>query len=136
MSIPKSPGKMIMYPLNRMLRGAITAAMVAVSIGPADAADATKGEQVFAKCAACHAKDTSNRMGPGLQGIVGRHAGSVPGFHYSRAMKASNTVWDDKSLDTFIATPQKAVPGTVMPFAGLPDQQDRTDLIAYLETLK
>jgi cytochrome c len=51
-------------------------------------------------------------------------------------MKAANVVWNDKALDAFIAAPQKAVPGTVMPFAGIPDQQQRTDLIAYLETLK
>jgi cytochrome c len=60
----------------------------------------------------------------------------MPGFRYSRAMKTSNIVWDEKSLDAFVAAPQKALPGTVMPFAGLPDQQERTDLLAYLETLK
>ncbi|RZN33739.1 cytochrome c family protein [Bradyrhizobium sp. Leo121] len=110
---------------------------VSAPINSANAAgDATKGELVFAKCAPCHAKDKSNRMGPGLLGVLGRHAGSLPGFHYSRAMKAASIVWDDKSLDAFIAAPQKAVPGTVMPFAGIADQQQRTDLIAYLETLK
>jgi cytochrome c len=111
--------------------------MIAALINGANAAgDPTKGEQLFAKCASCHAKDKSNRMGPGLLGIVGRQAGSVQGFHFSRGMKAAHRVWDDKSLDAFIAAPQKAVPGTVMPFAGIPDQQQRTDLIAYLETLK
>jgi cytochrome c len=110
---------------------------MSASINSANATgDAAKGELVFAKCAPCHAKDKSNRMGPGLLGVLGRHAGSVQGFHYSRAMKAANIVWDDKSLDGFIAAPQKAIPGTVMPFAGIPDQQQRTDLIAYLETLK
>jgi cytochrome c len=60
----------------------------------------------------------------------------MAGFRYSRAMKNSNIVWDEKSLDAFIAAPQKALPGTTMPFSGLPDQQERVDLIAYLETLK
>ena len=104
--------------------------------GASAAGDPVKGQQVFAKCAACHAKDASSRMGPGLLGIVGRHAGAVQGYHYSRAMKGANIVWDDKSLDTFIAAPQKSVPGTIMPFSGIPDQQQRSDLIAYLETLK
>jgi cytochrome c len=111
--------------------------VIAAFVNGANAAgDPAKGELVFAKCAACHAKDKSARMGPGLLGVVGRQAGSVQGFHYSRAMKGANIVWDDRSLDAFIAVPQKAVPGTVMPFAGIPDQQQRTDLIAYLETLK
>ena len=66
----------------------------------------------------------------------GRHAGSVAGFRYSEAMKNSNIVWDEKSLDAYIMAPQKALPGTTMPFAGIPDQEERNDLIAYLETLK
>ncbi|UQD77476.1 cytochrome c family protein [Bradyrhizobium japonicum] len=111
--------------------------LITMLINSANAAgDPAKGEVVFAKCASCHAKDKSNRMGPGLLGVVGRQAGSVQGFHYSRAMKGANIVWDDKSLDAFVAAPQRAVPGTVMPFAGIADPQQRTDLIAYIETLK
>jgi cytochrome c len=110
---------------------------IAMFVNGANAAgDPAKGELIFAKCASCHTRDKSNRTGPGLLGVAGRQAGSIQGFHYSRAMKTANIVWDDKSLDAFIAAPQKAVPGTVMPFAGIPDQQQRTDLIAYLETLK
>ena len=75
-------------------------------------------------------------LGPGYLEFVGRQAGSAPGFRYSQAMKTSNIVWDEKSLDAFITAPQKALPGNVMPFAGLPYSQQRTDLIAYLETLK
>jgi cytochrome c len=123
--------------IDRVLAAAIALLLIAASTEDANAAgDPTKGQEVFAKCSACHAKDKSNRMGPGLLGVVGRQAGTVQGFHYSRAMRTANMVWDDKSLDAFIAAPQKAVPGTVMPFAGLADQQQRTDLIAYLETLK
>jgi cytochrome c len=111
--------------------------VLVMAIDCAEAAgDSEKGQVVFAKCAPCHAKDKSKRMGPGLFGVVGRQAGSVEGFHYSRAMKKANITWDDKSLDAFIAAPQKVVPGTVMPFAGIPDQQVRADLIAYLETLR
>ena len=100
------------------------------------AGDAAKGEQDFAVCVICHAKDKTNGVGPGLSGVVGRHAGSEPGFGYSPAMKNSNIVWDEKTLDTFIMAPQSAVPGNTMPFLGIPDQAQRNDLIAYLETLK
>jgi cytochrome c len=103
---------------------------------PAQAQDAAHGESVFRACAVCHAKDHSNRAGPGLQGIVGRTAGMSSGFHYSRAMKQSKIVWDGQTLDAYIAAPQKVVPGNVMPYAGMKDAQDRADLIAYLETLK
>lgn len=85
----------------------------------AEAADAAQGEHVFVKCAPCHAKDKTNGLGPGLSGVVGRHAGSVSGFGYSQAMKNSNIVWSAKSLDAFIVAPQKASPGTAMPFPGL-----------------
>jgi cytochrome c len=122
-----------LYPLSIAL---IAVALVVASRVDADTGDAAQGEQVFAACAACHAKDRTIGLGPGLLRIIGRQAGSMPGFHYSRAMKTSNIVWDEKSLDAFIAAPQKALPGTTMPFAGLPDQQKRTDLIAYLGTLK
>ena len=87
-------------------------------------------------CAACHATDNSARLGPSLHGIVGRRSGTVSGFRYSRAMKNANITWDEKSLDAYIEAPQGLVPGTTMPFAGIPNSGDRADLIAYLETLK
>ncbi|SRR5258708_5101283 len=123
--------------VDRIFAAAGMPLLIASFVGSANAAgDPAKGQQVFAKCASCHAKDRSNRTGPGLLGIAGRQSGSAPGFHYSRAMKASNITWDDKSLDAFIASPQKLVPGTTMPFAGMQDQQQRSDLISYLDTLK
>jgi len=109
---------------------------VASFAGTANAADAKHGEEVFKACAACHATDATTRLGPGLQGVVGRHSGSVAGFRYSRAMKNANITWDEKSLDAYITAPQTLVPGTTMPFSGLPNAGDRADLIAYLETLK
>jgi cytochrome c len=105
-------------------------------VSGACAGDAAKGEHEFAKCAICHAKDKTSGIGPGLFGVVGRHAGSVAGFGYSPALKESNIVWDEKSLDAFITEPQKAVPGNTMPFPGIPDQGERDDLIAYLQMLK
>src|SRR5262249_8565415 len=115
----------------------IAAVAVAFAVGPAYCAgDAAKGEREFAKCAFCHAKGKGNGIGPRLSGGIGRHAGSAPGLGYSEAMKNSNIVWDEKSLDAFVAAPQAAVPGTSMPFPGLMDAGERNDLIAYLETLK
>jgi len=115
----------------------IAAVAAAFTVAPGYCAgDAAKGEQEFAKCAVCHAKNMANGIGPGLASVIGRHAGSVPGFGYSQAMKKSNIVWDEKSLDAFITSPQTAVPGTSMPFPGLMDAGERNDLIAYLETLK
>jgi cytochrome c len=114
-------------------------AMFAIAIGivcPAYAQDASHGERVYKVCAACHAKDHTNRAGPGLQGVFGRPAGTVAGFRYSRAMKQSGVVWEEKSLDAYLTAPQKFVPGNIMPFAGIKNDRDRADLIAYLETLK
>jgi cytochrome c len=118
---------------------ALVAGIVAIAIGiacPAYAQDAAHGESVFKACAACHARDHTNRTGPGLKGILGRTAGTVSGFRYSRAMKQFGIVWDEKSLDAYLAAPQKAVPGNIMPFSGLKDARDRADLIAYLATLR
>jgi cytochrome c len=102
----------------------------------AHAQNAAHGAQVFESCAGCHATNGENGAGPGLGGIVGRKSGSVTGFRYSRAMKSANIVWNEKSLDAYLADPQEAVPGNVMPFSGIEDVRERKDLIAYLETLK
>jgi cytochrome c len=100
------------------------------------AQDAEHGKSVFKACAACHATDNANRVGPGLGGIVGRKAGTAPGFRYSSAMKNSGIVWDDKLLNAFLESPKKAVPGNRMPYPGLKDATDRADLIGYLSKLK
>jgi cytochrome c len=114
----------------------LAAAMMAVTFEAAQAQDATAGKADFTQCAACHSADGSNGVGPSLKGIDGRAAGSFPGFHYSRGMKGAGLVWDAKSLDAFIADPQKVVPGNVMPFSGVADPKQRADLIAFLKTLK
>ncbi len=94
------------------------------------------GEEAFAQCAACHSSNGSNGVGPTLKGIVGRAAASEPGFPYSNAMKHAHLTWTTGELDKYIADPQSAVPGNVMPYAGMPDAQQRAALIAYLGTLK
>lgn len=96
------------------------------------AADKLPGEQVYARCAACHAL-AYDRVGPHHCGLLGRRAGSVPGFAYSPAMKSSALIWDEKTLDRFLAQPMKVVPGTAMTYDGIPDPKERSDLIAYLK---
>lgn len=96
------------------------------------------GLKVFqARCASCHVLPTANpqspRIGPSLKGVIGRKAGTAPGFtRYSRAMKAYGQTWTATTLDTYLANPRKVVPGTNMAFAGLPKPQDRAAVIAYL----
>jgi len=99
----------------------------------ADAApDVARGEQIYARCQACHAL-AYDRVGPRHCGLFGRVAGSVAQFGYSPAMRNSRIVWNDKSLDVFLAHPLKTVPGTTMTYAGIPDANERADLIAFLK---
>jgi cytochrome c len=103
----------------------------AVSAAP-DAAALKRGEDVYARCAACHAIE-ANRTGPQHCGLCGRRAGTAPGFDgYSKAMRASGIVWDEHSLNVFLQDPIKAVPGTAMGYAGIKDDKERTELIAWL----
>jgi cytochrome c len=102
----------------------------------ANAQDAAAGRSVFQQCAACHAVDATNGLGPGLVGIVGRKAGGVPGFRYSRALRGAGIVWNESNLDAYLADPQQLVPGNVMPFSGMADAAQRADLIAYLKTVR
>jgi cytochrome c len=114
------------------LRAAIVLALGAAAAGAAGAAgDPAHGEEVYTRCLACHAL-ASDRVGPRHCGLIGRRAGSVPGFAYSSAMKKSGLVWNEKTLDRFLAKPMKVVPGTAMTYDGVPDAKDRADLIAYL----
>ena len=92
------------------------------------------GETVFKKnCAVCHTLEAGkNKIGPSLAGVVGRKAGSVPGFSYSAANKDSGDTWDEQTLDTYLTDPRKFMPGTKMVFAGLKSAEDRKALIEYL----
>jgi cytochrome c len=112
------------------------AAVFAAQTASAQTGDPVKGKAAFGVCAMCHS-DTAgkNGVGPSLFGVVGRQAGTAPGFKYSAAMKAAGP-WTADKLDAFITAPQKAVPGTAMPYAGLKDAAKRADIIAYLATLK
>lgn len=99
------------------------------------ATEVAAGRKVFRICQACHSLDPGRTiLGPSLAGLIGRESGSVPGFDYSPAMKQSRIVWGPRTLDAYLADPQKVVPGNRMPFAGLQSALDRRDVIAFLET--
>ncbi len=96
--------------------------------------DPEKGAVVFKKCQVCHSiTEGKNLIGPSLHGVVGRTAGSVPGFNYSTANKSSGIVWTEQKIFDYLLKPQAMVPGTKMSFPGLPSAQDRADLISYLK---
>jgi len=103
----------------------------------ARAQDANDGKKVFQTyCATCHtAQPGRNFVGPTLFGVVNRHSGEVPGFHYSEANRQSGITWDPATLDRYLAAPRNVVPGTFMTFPGLKDPEKRAQVIAYLETL-
>jgi cytochrome c len=101
----------------------------------AQQADTQRGERVFGACAACHSLEADRNMtGPSLSGLWNRKAGTLASFpRYSPALKSSNLVWDDQTLDGWIADPQHVVPGNTMTFHGIKDARQRADLLAFLK---
>jgi cytochrome c len=110
--------------------------MTLVSFEAHAAGNPDKGEKVFARCQVCHSVDPAKKgsVGPNLAG-VGRKAASTV-FNYSPAMKAAGFAWTAEKLDAFLARPSALVKGNRMAFGGMPNAQDRADLIAYLSTKK
>lgn len=120
------------------MRSVLSAIFLMTLASPAYAADAANGEQVFKICGACHAVGTGakNKVGPELNGVVGRKWGSVDGFSYSADLaegKTAEKMWDEGTLDKYIENPKAVAPKGKMPFAGLKDAAKRADLIAYLK---
>lgn len=113
----------------------LAAALLCVAAAPAAvAADAAHGEEIYnSRCIACHSPD-ANRVGPKHRGVVGRTAGTVPDFNYSKAVKGSGVVWSEETLDRWLTNPQAFIPGQRMNFK-VADPADRADLLAYLKTL-
>ena len=101
--------------------------------------DTAKGATIFNKCKACHTLEAGkNKIGPSLQGVIGRTAGTVEGFKYSEAMKAAGAgglVWSEETLDKYLTAPKQFVPGNKMPFPGLPKADDRENVIAYIKSM-
>ena len=109
----------------------LAAASVFAAIAPdKPVGDPVRGKTVYQGCTGCHSLDEDD-IGPRHRGVVGRAAGSVPGYIYSPGLKNSHIVWDRDTLDRWLTNPQALVPGAKMFFA-LPDAQDRTDVIAFL----
>lgn len=102
----------------------------------ARAEDAAAGEAQFKRqCAACHRLGPGRAMGPNLQGVFGRPAGSVEGYRYSAAMKGLGQDWTVETLTRFLKRPRAMVPGTAMPFAGIQSDEQVSDIVAFLRNL-
>jgi cytochrome c len=108
---------------------------LAAYAGSARAQDAAAGEVAFRACRACHAvgEGAHDEVGPVLNGIVGRAAGSYPDYSYSEANKSSGLTWDEPTLTRYLKHPQSVVPGTKMSFAGVARDRDIANIIAYLK---
>jgi cytochrome c len=113
----------------------LPAVLVLAGLGSARAQDPAAGEKVFVACRACHqiGENAKNALGPVLNGIIGRKAGSVEGYSYSPANKNSGLTWDEATFRDYIKDPRAKVPGTKMVYAGLKDDQRVNDLLAYLK---
>ena len=108
--------------------------IAALSAAPSRAADPAHGREAFQVCAACHS-GTPEAMGPSLKGVVGRAAGSVPGFRYSGPLKRSGIQWTPDKLRAFVTSPQSLIPGNRMPFSGT-SPETAADIVAYLSTIR
>jgi cytochrome c len=108
-----------------------TASVYANTVVDRPAGDIAHGQTVYQICMGCHSLDEDD-VGPRHRGVVGRVAGTVPGYAYSPALKGSHIVWNRDTLDRWLTNPQALVPGAKMFFA-MPSAQDRADVIAYLE---
>lgn len=102
---------------------------------PAAAQDAAAGERSFNKCRACHqvGESARNMVGPELNGLIGRHSGAVEGYSYSAANKNSGLTWDEATFTDYIKDPRAKIPGTKMIFAGIKNEKEIKDLIAFLK---
>ena len=118
-----------------MRRIVMSVATAVCLVNAASAQDPAEGEKVFATCKACHqiGEGAKNAIGPELNGVVGRKAGSVAGYSYSDANKNSGITWDESNLTGYLKDPKVKVPGTKMIFAGIKDEKKVQDLIAFLK---
>lgn len=118
-----------------VLGPAVAAIAAALGVAPAAAGDAAAGEKVFKKCKACHSLAAGeNKVGPTLAGIIGAPAGTVDGFKYSDSLASSGVLWDDASLDAYLAKPKEFIPGNKMAFPGLKKPEDRANVIEYIKS--
>lgn len=122
--------------MKKTLFSVVLGASLVMGVAMAQAADPdpAAGAKVFTICRACHTLEAGkNRIGPSLHGLFGRKSGSVPGFAYSPAMKNAGITWDETTLNKYLKDPKAVVVGNKMAFAGVKNDQDRQNLIAYLK---
>lgn len=120
----------------RVLFSVIGLVALSLAHGPAKASNgnADRGKELYLECSGCHMLQ-ENAVGPKHCGVFQRRAGTVAGYDYSAAMRRSGIVWDLQHLNEFLKSPFTYVDGTLMGYAGIDDEKDRIDLIAYLQTL-
>jgi cytochrome c len=119
--------------LSDILSSAVILFPLALAAHAQDVGDAQRGAQVFIQCKVCHSLEAGkNMVGPSLHGVLGRKAGTVPGFAYSPAMKNANVTWNDDTLSKYLADPKAFIPGDKMAFVGIKDPSKLGDLLAYL----
>jgi len=113
----------------------IAVTILAASTGTAPAQDLAAGEQSFRKCAPCHdiGEGAKVKLGPPLNGLDGRKAGTYEGFNYSEVNKNSGITWSDAEFNKYIRNPMQVMPGTRMAFVGIRNDKEITDLWAYLK---
>jgi cytochrome c len=130
--VPRYSEKSVMK-LSGILSGAVVLVPLALVAQAQGVGDAQRGAQVFAQCKICHSLEAGkNMVGPSLHGLIGRKAGSVPGYAYSPAMKNANVTWTDDTLSKYLSDPKAFIPGDKMAFAGVKDPSKLGDLLAYL----
>lgn len=121
--------------LAAALAGAAWVALVSFAADEAGVCDQARGQQVFVKCQPCHTAEVGGPhvVGPNLHGVIGRRAGTAPGFTYSQAFRAADFTWDREKLDRYLDDPAAFVDSNWMPFTGLKRSEDRRDIICFLE---
>ena len=122
------------------MKSNLFAALLALAAGalasvPVAAQDAAAGEKSFSKCRPCHmvGEEAKNGVGPALNGVIGRPAGTAEGYNYSAANKGSGITWDDATFLEYIANPAAKIKGTKMAFAGIKDPNEAQNLLAYIK---
>jgi cytochrome c len=120
--------------MNKLTLSVLAAFMSMAGVSSALAQDVAAGETSFKKCLACHSigEGAKNKVGPVLNGLDGRHSGSVEGFSYSDANKNSGITWNKEQFLDYIKDPKAKIPGTKMAFAGIKNETEANDLWAYI----
>jgi cytochrome c len=130
--VPRNSEKGVMK-LSAILSSAAVLVSLALVARAQGVGDAQRGAQVFIQCKVCHSLEGGkNMVGPSLHGLIGRKAGSAPGYAYSPAMKNANVTWNDDTLSKYLADPKAFIPGDKMVFLGIKDPSKLGDLLAYL----